>query len=247
MERFSFDRTKASKSIEDPDGALWPVNAYSDADELNGLLEAALAGGAIARSRCRAHVYIYPLSICEPEPLLAVDPGAGPTLLGYSLKLREREGESPVEFTLRLLEEITVEANGLAEAASRRPVRGSSDQDDMNLLCPQCCSEEAALVDRGTRLECGNCAANFAREEALVSVAEAEGHAEERAACTCDDVRGCPQCFHRADGLVGATVRDSHGREWEVEDVGEKDGFPTIGGADFWDRPDEVEVLHEAA
>jgi hypothetical protein len=41
MELFRFDRAKAAKSIEDPDGALWPVNAFSDADELNALMEAA--------------------------------------------------------------------------------------------------------------------------------------------------------------------------------------------------------------
>ena len=102
-------------------------------------------------------------------------------------ELREREGESPVELTLRLLEDVTGEANALAQSDLTRP------------------------------------------------------------SCTCSDVRGCPQCFHRADELVGATVRDSQSRVWKVEDVGEKDGFPTIGGERYWDRPDEVEVLHEAA
>src|SRR5665811_2598425 len=150
MPPFAFDRAKAERSIRDPDAALWPVNAYSDADELNGLVQAAIESEAITRPNKRAHLYIYPRSLSEPDPVLVYDPGHGRAFLGFSLKLREREGESPVEFTLRLLEEITVEANGLAEAASRRPVRGSSDQDDMNLLCPQCCSEEAALVDRGT-------------------------------------------------------------------------------------------------
>lgn len=56
----------------------------------------------------------------------------------------------------------------------------------MNLLCPECCSEEAALVDRGRRCECGNCGARFTREEALVTVADAEAHAEQRA----ESVRG---------------------------------------------------------
>jgi hypothetical protein len=244
MEPFSFDCAKAAKSIEDPDGALWPVNAYSDADELNTLFEAALASGAIARARSRAHVYVYPLSICEPEPLLAVDPGAGPTLLGHSLKLAEREGESPVEFTLRLLEELTAKANALATASplGARPGR-DGEENAMTLRCPDCCSEEAAPVARGTRLECGNCGATFRREQALVSVADADAQAEERAACTCDDVRGCPQCFQRADELVGATVRDSQGHVWKVTDIGEKDGFPTICGERYWDRPDEVEVI----
>ena len=123
MELFRFDRAKASASIEDPDGALWPVNAFSDADELNALMEAALESGPIATARPRTHIYVYPLSVCEPEPLLAVDPGAGPTLLGCSLKLREREGESPVEFTLRLLEEMVAAADALAACSEAdRPV-----------------------------------------------------------------------------------------------------------------------------
>jgi hypothetical protein len=247
MHAFRFDRAKAARSLEDPDGAPWAVNAFSDADELNTLLEAALACGAIASPRPRARLYVYPLSTAEPEPLLAVDPGGGPTLLGYALGLCEREGEGPVEFTLRFLEEVTAQANALAEAD--RPRRADEEREEgMTLLCPRCCSEEAALADRrGARLECGNCGAGFHREEALVSVADAEAHAERRAACSCDELRGCPQCFERAGRLVGARVRDSQGREWEVTEAGEKDGFPTVGGGRFWERLDQVEVLREAA
>ncbi len=114
MELFHFDRAAALKQITDPEGALWPVNAFSDADELNALADDALTSGVVARRRPAAHFAIYPMSLSEPEPILAVNPGPGPALLGYSLKLREREGESPVEFTVRLLEEITGEANALA-------------------------------------------------------------------------------------------------------------------------------------
>jgi uncharacterized C2H2 Zn-finger protein len=131
-----------------------------------------------------------------------------------------------------------------AEAARSTTTEGER----MELRCPDCVSPEvdAGPEDSAEELHCGNCGAVFERDSALVTVAEAEAHAERRAACTCDDVRGCPQCFQRADGLVGAAVRDSQGREWEVEDVGEKDGFPTICGTRCWDRPDQVEVLHEA-
>jgi hypothetical protein len=171
VQLFNFDRAAAERSLADPDSALWPVNAYSDADELNALLEAAQACGAIARFRPRARIYVYPLSIAEPEPLLAADPGAGPTLLGHSLKLAEREGESPLEFTLRLLEELTDEANALAaDRAVSIPRRGP---EEWNLLCPRCCSEEATPLDDGPRMQCGNCGAGFCREEALVAVAEA--------------------------------------------------------------------------
>jgi hypothetical protein len=112
-ELFRLDRARTLASINDPDGALWPVNAYSDADELNGLVQAALEAGVIAREDSRACLYIYPLALSEPDPVLAVDSGTGPTLLGYSLKLREREGESPVEFTVRLLGDMVDEANAL--------------------------------------------------------------------------------------------------------------------------------------
>ena len=112
-ELFRLDRARALESINDPDGALWPVNAYSDADELNGLVQAALETGVIAREDSRACLYIYPMSLSEPEPILAVDRGTGPTLLGLSLKLRDREGENPVEFTVRMLGDMVDEANAL--------------------------------------------------------------------------------------------------------------------------------------
>jgi hypothetical protein len=126
MQLFRFDRARARECIEDPDGAIWPVNAYSDADELNGLVNAALDAGAVARDVSRARIYVYPMSLSEPDPVLAVDRGEGPTLLGHSLKLREREGESPVDFTLRLLTDVVEEANALA--ASRHPDSVRLDQ-----------------------------------------------------------------------------------------------------------------------
>lgn len=89
-------------------------NAYSDADELNALADDALAAGIVAREWPGAHFALYPMSLAEPDPVLAVNLGNGRVLLGHSLKLREREGESPLDFTLRLLEEMTAEANALA-------------------------------------------------------------------------------------------------------------------------------------
>ncbi len=87
VQSFGFDRNKAAKSIEDPDGALWPVNAYSDADELDSLIQAALDSAVIAQPNRRAHLYIYPLSLSEPDPVLVYDPGHGRALLGHALKL----------------------------------------------------------------------------------------------------------------------------------------------------------------
>jgi hypothetical protein len=50
----------------------------------------------------------------EPDPLLAVETGAGLTLLGFELGLRQHEGEDPIAFTTRFLEEAVQEANGTA-------------------------------------------------------------------------------------------------------------------------------------
>lgn len=294
MPPFAIDRAKAERLIVDPDCALWPVNLYSDADELNGLVQAAIESEAITRPTKRAYLYIYPLSLSEPDPVLVYDPGHGRAFLGFSLKLHERDGESPVEFTLRLLEDLTAEANGLVgSACADCPATVQGDAEEMNLLCPRCCSEEAALAERGTRLECGNCGSTFTREEALVALAEVEtppplARAESRdrpgedasdpragwfaevrvdrpeqldelvrlaadaeigltvyedAPCTCSPSRGCPQCFSRADAMVGKTVRDGDGHEWKVTDVDEKDGFPTVCDEDRWAYLADVEVV----
>jgi hypothetical protein len=124
MQLFRFDRGAALVGIEDPDCALWTVNAFSDVDELKGLVGDALTEGIIARERPTVHLAIYSMSISEPDPQVAVGLGEGPALLGHSLKLRERESESPVDFTLRLLEDMVSEANALA--ASRHPTAPGS-------------------------------------------------------------------------------------------------------------------------
>lgn len=113
MMPFRFDAAYARRAIVDPDGAIWPVNSFSDADELNSLMEAAVDARVIASGEVGAYIHIYPLSICEPDPVLAVSRVRGPSLLGYSLKLREWDGETPLEFTLRLLEEVAGAASAL--------------------------------------------------------------------------------------------------------------------------------------
>lgn len=123
---FRFDAFEAQRSIVDPDGAIWPVNSFSDADELNSLFETAVHSGIIASREQGALIHIYPLAISDPEPVLAVSPAKGPSILGCSLKLGERVGESPLEFTLRLLEETTIEANGLAESDALANVLGGA-------------------------------------------------------------------------------------------------------------------------
>ncbi len=113
---FTFDQQRAAIELRSPDGAPLPISPYSDADELHRLLDAARAVQIIDSERPGAGIYVYPLSIAQPDPVLAVDPGPGPTLLGFELKLRQGEAEDPVSFTIRFLEEVVEEANGLAAA-----------------------------------------------------------------------------------------------------------------------------------
>jgi hypothetical protein len=114
---FRLDRERAVADLRGAENDLWPVNAYSDADELNGLLEAAQSAGLLSASTTGAYLYIYPLSIADPDPVLVVSPAAGPTFLDFELKLRGKEGEDPIAFTLRLLEGIVADANALAAEA----------------------------------------------------------------------------------------------------------------------------------
>jgi DNA protecting protein DprA len=116
---FRFDRERARRRIEDPDGPIWPVNRFSEADELNLLFEAALEDGVIEAPEPRIGIQVYPLSNCEPAPVLAIHRAAPPDLLGAALNLAEREGESPLDFTLRLLEEGVEEANAILLASRR--------------------------------------------------------------------------------------------------------------------------------
>ena len=118
---FRFDRGLAAVELTDPDGDLWPINAYSDADELNLLAEAAQEGGVLVAERPPpARLYVYPMSLAEPEPILAVNPGRGPTLLGHAVQLRPAEAESPIEYTLRLLADLCADANALAAPGANR-------------------------------------------------------------------------------------------------------------------------------
>jgi hypothetical protein len=114
---FRLDRDRAAADLRGSEDELWPVNAYSDADELNQLLDVVQNAAVLTANRPGVRLHIYPSSISEPEPLLAVSSAAGSTLLGHKLKLLERDGEDPIEFTLRLLEEIVAEANALLATA----------------------------------------------------------------------------------------------------------------------------------
>ncbi len=111
-EVFRFDRERAVADLSGSEDALWPVNVYSDADELNDLLEAAQNAGLITARR-QSRLFVFPLSIREPDPLLAIAPVGGPSLLGHELVLEDRDREDPIRFTLRLLEDVVDRGNAV--------------------------------------------------------------------------------------------------------------------------------------
>ncbi len=113
MQLFHLDRERAAAELRNPTGAIAVVNPYSDADELNGLADDAQVAGIVSAKQCGAHFAIYPMSLSEPDPIVAAGLGAGPQLLGHPMKPREEDGETPIDFTLRLLAEMVAEASRL--------------------------------------------------------------------------------------------------------------------------------------
>jgi hypothetical protein len=108
---FHLDKDRAGAQLLG--GKISPVDARSSADELDGLLNEAIDSGAVSAAEPHARLYVYPLSVREAEPLLAVGLQGAPTLLGHSLQLRGRDSENPVAFSLRVLEAAAEDANAL--------------------------------------------------------------------------------------------------------------------------------------
>jgi hypothetical protein len=124
---FTFDAELVALALRNPRiEAIKAVSRDSNADELNLLLYTVRAMELIKSDRDDRWIYVYPFTIAEPDPLLAVDLGAWqPTLLGGELKVPHEEGEDLVSFTVRALQQAVDEANGLAaQHAARRAVTG---------------------------------------------------------------------------------------------------------------------------
>ncbi len=145
---FTFQPKLAASELRRRDGAIWPITPYSDPDELHRLIEGAQAKQLVGSGRPRAAIYVYPLSVGEPDPLLAVDPGIGPTLLGFDLKLRQGEDEDPISFTVRFLEEAVEEANGLAARLGADSASLDRIAAFMNECRPWSRDDVCALVER---------------------------------------------------------------------------------------------------
>jgi hypothetical protein len=65
-----------------------------DADDLHRIVDDCLERDIIERDDPRAMIAVYPQAISDPEPLLAVNPGSGPLLLGGLAIHHVAEGEA---------------------------------------------------------------------------------------------------------------------------------------------------------
>jgi hypothetical protein len=113
-------------------GWVAPFDPISiDADELHRLLDDCLERGIIEKDDPQAGIAVYPLAISDPEPLLAVNPGDGPTLLGGEAihNVSDDVAATPEDRSVIALRALVDDANALYEdsgvARSRSKDRGS--------------------------------------------------------------------------------------------------------------------------
>jgi hypothetical protein len=148
---FTLDAQRARSELANAGGAISPVTPYTDADELNGLLDNAQTIGILSSDSPATRMYVYPLSLGEAEPLLAVDSGRGPTLLGSSTGLGQGEGEDPISYTIRVLEEAVEEGNGLLADATADGARLDRIAAYLNEHRPWSGGEVCKVLDRELR------------------------------------------------------------------------------------------------
>jgi hypothetical protein len=88
------------------------------ADEIHQIVEDCLSEGIIERPSCRASLAIYPLSLSDPEPILAVGLGlGGPLLLGGSVEFGVGDASGELDAAVAVLNNVVDQANRiLAEA-----------------------------------------------------------------------------------------------------------------------------------
>lgn len=117
--RFKLNRVKAAVELTSDSGAISTISPQSDADELRSLLDNARSAGIVEPGHPDAALVVCSLSKADSQPLLAVDPGTGPNLHRFSLTLRQREGENPIQFTLSALAQVVGKANALTSRTRR--------------------------------------------------------------------------------------------------------------------------------
>lgn len=122
----------ASKEGNEPEGYGWvaPFDPISiDADGLHRIVDDCLERDIIEKDDPQAMIAIYPLSISEPEPLLSVNPGGGPMLLGGQAvhRVSEAQASTPEDHSVIALRALVEDANALyaefelAKAGSVQP------------------------------------------------------------------------------------------------------------------------------
>lgn len=90
-----------------------------DADELHRFVDDALFHEVIGREDSATTISVYPLSLSEPEPVLAVGTGAS-IVLGSSVDFRVAEREKDaIEGTILVVRSIVEDANGLYRASTK--------------------------------------------------------------------------------------------------------------------------------
>jgi hypothetical protein len=106
-----------------------------DADALHRIVDDCLERDIIEKGDPRAMMAIYPLSISEPEPLLSVNPGCGPMLLGGQAVYRvsEEEASTPEDRSVIALRALVEDANALyaeSELARRESKDGGAPREE---------------------------------------------------------------------------------------------------------------------
>jgi hypothetical protein len=110
-----------------------------DADQMHAVVDGCLDLGIIEKPNPRASIAIYPLAISEPEPLLSVNPGEGPLLLGGSVPLdvgSDDMGDELAE-SIGVIRALIEAANALY-AESEVAKMGSKDGGSEGERCENC-------------------------------------------------------------------------------------------------------------
>ena len=118
----------AAEEGDEPECYGWvePFDPISiDADELHRIVDGCLDRDIIERDDTQTMIAVYPLAISDPEPLLSVNPGSGPVLLGGEAihRVSEEAASTPEDRSVIALRALVDDANALyaeSEAAKSR-------------------------------------------------------------------------------------------------------------------------------
>lgn len=116
MAIFKLNEGRLREAFAGEDFAIEPFDPPQIlADELHGLLDNCLDQGIIEKRDPKASIAIYPLAESEPEPLLAVNPGEGPMLLGgrVDFVVGDEDKCDEVRESVAVLRALVEDANAL--------------------------------------------------------------------------------------------------------------------------------------